>query len=513
MNQKFADLFAGDDSKYIKVTYNGGLDERGKRDAKYTTIHEPVTTAQWDEHLKGNWVLGIRPERGEECIWGCIDIDPKDYKEFNQKKIVDIIKNAKLPLVPCRSKSGGLHIFLFLKDWTPIKEVRKILDEWNNTFFLSKEVFPMNKAVGMPYTKSSATTEYGYDEDNIALSPEKFLEYAEKKKVNLKEFKLDTNYEIEDQWSQYPPCVQNLINEKWSGDNRNNFLFNVLVLERKKNETISVEELQAVAIQRNKEVFTRPLPTNEVMTLAKSIMKGQYFYKCPPKHNELQSICNKELCKNRDLGIKQEAPAIIDEFEKVKFIKDVKQAFYEFTYQGEFIQLTPEDMKDEKAFRIKLLYQGIYWKTLPRQKNSPPPFEILMDALIKKADRVSVADENIHDLRYTTLKEFFEDTIEVDDYSKLKDGFVVLNSKTNICYFKQITLDKWLASKKKVFDNTREAMRILNAERQEYHEGVKNVWSVEMPTFVDYQTVKKKQPQQQEISEMDDEYHTGKFRT
>lgn len=513
MEKKFADLFAGDDSKHIEVTYNGGLDERGKRKANYNTVHEPLTAELWKKHLEGECVLGLRPEREEECKWGCIDIDPKDYKEFNQKKIVDIIKNTKLPLVACRSKSGGLHLFLFLKDWTPIKKVKKTLDDWNNTYFLSKEVFPANKAVGMPYTNYKATMEYGYNEDNIALSPEKFLEYAESKIIDIDEFKLDTNYEIEDQWSQYPPCVQNLINEKWAGDNRNNFLFNVLVLERKKNETISVEELQATAIQRNKEVFIRPLPNNEVINLAKSIMKGQYFYKCPPKHSELMPICNKELCKNRDLGIKQEAPAIIDEFEKVKFIKDVKNAYYEFDYQGKFIQLTPEDMKDEKSFRIKLLYQGIYWKTLPRQKNCPPPFEILMDALIKKAERVENYEDNLHDLRYTTLKEFFEDTIEVDDYSKLKDGFVVLDSKTSMCYFKQITLDKWLSSKKKIFDNTREALRLINADRKDYHEGVKNIWEVKMPEFVDYQLPTNKQKQTKTVSEMDDEYHTGKFRT
>lgn len=514
METKFAELFAGDDSKYIEVTYNGGLDERGKRKADYNTVHKPLTTELWKQHLNGECVLGLRPERGEECKWGCIDIDPKDYKGFNQKKIVDIIKNAKLPLVACRSKSGGLHLFLFLKDWTPIDKLKKTLDEWNNTYFLSKEVFPANKAVGMPYTNYKATMEYGYNEDNIALSPDKFIEYALSKRIDIDEFKHESNFEIEDQWSQYPPCVQNLINEKWSGDNRNNFLFNILVLERKKNETISVEELQATAIQRNKEVFTRPLPNNEVINLAKSIMKGQYFYKCPPKHNELMPICNKELCKNRDLGIKQEAPAIIDDFQKVKFIKDVKHAYYEFEYQGKFLQLTPEDLKDEKSFRVKLLYQGIFWKTLTRQKNSPPPFEILMDALIKKAEHVTDLEEhNLDDLRYTTLKEFFEDTIEVDDFNKLKDGFVVLETKTNICYFKQITLDKWLASKKKTFDNTREALRLLNADRKEYYEGTKNVWAVKMPEFVDYQVPTKKKQQQEQVSEMDDEYHTGKFRT
>ena len=75
-------------------------------------------------------------------------MDPRNYKDYSQKKYVDIIKDNKLPLVPVRSKSGGLHLFLFLKDWSK-KKVLKVLLIWNDKFFLS-DVFPM-KAVNMPY--------------------------------------------------------------------------------------------------------------------------------------------------------------------------------------------------------------------------------------------------------------------------------------------------------------------------------------------------------------------------
>ena len=64
------------------------------------------------------------------CKWGCIDIDPRNYTTFSEKKIVDIIRDNKLPLIAVRSKSGGLHLFLFLNDWYPIKEVLKVLNDW-----------------------------------------------------------------------------------------------------------------------------------------------------------------------------------------------------------------------------------------------------------------------------------------------------------------------------------------------------------------------------------------------
>ena len=55
-------------------------------------------------------------------------------------------------------------------------------------------------------------------------------------------------------------------------------------------------------------------------------------------------------------------------------------------------------------------------------------------------------------------------------------------------------------------------MQLLGCDRLDYYEGVNNVWSVMMPKFVDYKEVKKKE-NKKTVSEMDDEYHTGKFRT
>jgi hypothetical protein len=59
--------------------------------------------------------IGVRPENGDKLKWSCIDIDPANYKEYTSKKYVDIIRDFELPLVPVKSKSGGLHLFIFLQ--------------------------------------------------------------------------------------------------------------------------------------------------------------------------------------------------------------------------------------------------------------------------------------------------------------------------------------------------------------------------------------------------------------
>ena len=515
MYQQLFELFAGNDTSYIQVTLNGDKDERGKRKANYLTIHKSLTPELCKEHIEGKRIIGLKPEKEDICKWACIDIDPTNYENYSSKKYIDNIVKAKLPLVPVVSKSGGLHLFLFLKEWTNVKDVLKILHEWNDLYFLSKEVFPCNKAVGFPYFNAEQTTEYAIGNTGVGLTLKGFLDLAEQRKISLTDYKTSKiAYEPEDQWSQYPPCVQKLIQERWAGDFRNNYLFNVLVLETKKNENITVEELINIAIKRNQEIFLKPLTLKEVTNTAQSVKKGEYFYRCPPKHADLTPLCNKELCRERKLGIGPETPAIIDQFTNISYVKDLKTVSYEFTYQNKEIEIFPEDMITELAFRAKLMKYGIFWMRLPKVRKGPPLYDLLMKELVSRASsNVNFEfEETLADERYKTLKDFFEDKLEQDDFTKLKDGYVVLDSKKKIIYFKRITMENWLKEKKsKVFQSSKEAMKLLNCVRHGYIEGQKNIWSVELPEFM-FDSLEIKKPNPKSVSEMDEQYHVGKFR-
>jgi hypothetical protein len=291
----------------------------------------------------------------------------------------------------------------------------------------------------MPYTNAELTSEYAIAENGMGINLQSFIALANKKKMNIQElnnFETPT-YEPEAQWANYPPCVQKLIQEKWSGNNRNNFLFNVLTLETKKNPLITLEDLVRIGKNRNREIFTTPLEDREVENTAKSVKKGGYFYLCPSKHPELAPICNKELCMSRSLGIQAEIPQIIDEFKNPMKSFDLKTTYYEFDYDKQHIVMQPENMIDEKAWRLKLMRHGIFWKTLPKSKANPNPYEVMLSALMKRFVENEHFNYNdiVEDERYQTLKDFFEDKIEQDDFDKLKDGYIVLDSKTNICIF------------------------------------------------------------------------------
>tara|TARA_R110002020_G_scaffold448093_1_gene660769 strand:- start:2148 stop:3722 length:1575 start_codon:yes stop_codon:yes gene_type:complete len=515
MHKQLLELFEGDSSRYLKSSLTGEDDERGKRNANYVTVHESVNADIWKQHLEGSLRLGLRPEIEGMCKWACIDVDPNNYKDYSEKKYVEIINKYTLPFIPVKSKSGGLHIFVFFTEKAECEKVLKKLSEINEQYFLAQELFPCNKAVNMPYHNMNASMEFGFDNNNTPIMVGRFIELAAEKKIKPKDFfSLKVKeYEAESEWSHYPPCVQKLIQEGWSGNNRNNFLFNVLVLEMKKNSTLTVQNLEEVGKERNRQIFNKPLDNNEVIQLAKSVHKGGYQFQCPPKHPEYNPICNKELCKSRRLGIGEAIPEIISAFDKISYIQDTKNVWYEFDFKGVRITVTPEDMKDEKSFRVRLLKHRLYWLTLPKPRKGPSPFELLMKSIVEKAEESKDHQyvDTIEEERYMVLKDFFESHIEQDKFDKLKDGYVVLDSKSNICYFKKLTLDRFLKKHaSRTFNTTADALRMLGCERADYKEGEKNVWFVDMPEFVNHQSIKKTIAKD-EISEMDEDYH-GKFK-
>ena len=312
MEEQLLRIFEGNSELFITTSLTGEVDERGKTVGQTFTVHEPVTLQIWQEHLQGTKRIGIKPEKDDKCKWACIDIDPHNYKQYNQKKIVDIIKEFNLPLIPVRSKSGGLHLFLFLDDWYPVKDILKKLHQWNNDFFQAQEIFPMNKCLNMPYFNMNATTEFAYTNDNTPVMIGTFLELVKEKTLsleNLLKIKVK-DYEPESDWKQYPPCCQKMISEKWSGNHRNDLLFNIGVLEMRKSDgNLSKKEITQILLQRNKEVFTTPLDEREVVnTVANSVSKKNYNLRCNTP------LCDKDKCKFRKLGIGSQVPDLIDDF-------------------------------------------------------------------------------------------------------------------------------------------------------------------------------------------------------
>ena len=133
MIERFKNIFEGLDRAH-GVTIVGESNGNGQKvKGKSFVKREPVTDELWQNHLNGTENLGIIPINDDnECKWGCIDID--SYAEFDHKKLISQIANLKLPLMVCRSKSGGAHVFLFTKEYVSASLMQDKLNEIRSVF-------------------------------------------------------------------------------------------------------------------------------------------------------------------------------------------------------------------------------------------------------------------------------------------------------------------------------------------------------------------------------------------
>ena len=161
--------------------------DSGKKKPVYRWNFEELTEQVYASHLKGDMSIGIQPcNENKEAKFGVIDIDPKEYDDFNKKFFIDIVQQYDLPLIPIESKSGGLHLCIFMDNFTDAKNLRSFLTNLLPLFKLKSdcEIFPKQ-------------TELTRDEETGNLKPGQFINlpyYGNKRKainVDGTKFELD----------------------------------------------------------------------------------------------------------------------------------------------------------------------------------------------------------------------------------------------------------------------------------------------------------------------------------
>ena len=113
---RFMELFRG----YSKAHGEYRVQQReadGKMSGRALTVSEGATKQHYQEHLDGGeYILGIIMLRDDNsCNFGVIDIDIRGDVKLNESLDSLEKKIKKTPLVMCRSKSGGAHLYLFCK--------------------------------------------------------------------------------------------------------------------------------------------------------------------------------------------------------------------------------------------------------------------------------------------------------------------------------------------------------------------------------------------------------------
>lgn len=323
--ERFLHLFQGNPDAFgVYTVATDSKVETGKKvKGSGVTRRGAVTPDLWEKHLAGSQGLGIVPIRADGTIfWGMVDVDVygKDLS-----KVVDSLTGTGL--IPCRSKSGGLHVFAFFKTNVKAGSARKKLIEIAAALGYPKaEVFPkqtekldgddLGNWLNMPYFGGDKTNRYAYGPDGASLTTGEFLDYAEANKFSLAEFvklnfrRVAPEAAPVDEWAEAPPCLQELNRLGFPEGTRNNGMLAVSVLFRKMYPEDWQERIKAFNAG-----MAKPLPKSEINDLVKSAGRKEYNYRC--KETPIVDYCNRPLCLTRRFGVSNVAYASVTRLTKI----------------------------------------------------------------------------------------------------------------------------------------------------------------------------------------------------
>jgi hypothetical protein len=291
--------------------YGAITPDRARADGKFVgkpvTKREPVTDELWEAHLKGEYGLGIIPIRDDGTTsWGAIDIDV--YEGLDHGGLASQIAKQELPLIPCRSKSGGAHLLLFCTEPVPGKTMQdRLKDIAASIGYATAEIYPKQCTMGGDrdlgswinacYFDHDKTNRYAVLANGDALNAEEFLVLAESIKQSPAWFAKPLQ-RPPDPLPDGPPCLNHLMALGFPPGTWNPGMFNLGVYCRKAHPDNWKEHL----VELNARTF--PIdkwPVSDLDGIKKSLSKKDYRYQCdkPP----LLQHCERAACKRRKYGV------------------------------------------------------------------------------------------------------------------------------------------------------------------------------------------------------------------
>lgn len=404
---RFKAIFSGLDIAYgtYKIESSRG---DGKQAGKAVVVRKPPTDDLWSKHLEGvEPSLGIIPIRADNtCIWGCIDIDqyPLDHAGLIKK-----IRSLDLPMVVCRSKSGGAHVFLFVKDPIPASEMQRFLKAAAALLGeAGREIFPKQSEIlvdrgdtgnflNLPYFGSDQTMRYAIKDDGTAATLEEFYglydQWVQPTDLQFPEQPKQADHPIKDG----PPCLQALCAQGVPEGTRNNALFNIGIYLKKVHPVNWDNALS----EHNFKYVAPPLPNNELQIIIKQLHKKDYRYKC--KDAPLNSFCNSGLCRTRKHGIGAHGPDAPQMSSLSKYNSDPPLWFLDIN--GKRIELDTESLFAQAAFQKACVEKiNLLPPTLRKQD-----WEQLLNALLKEMVETEQITEASED---TSITGRFNDLLE-----------------------------------------------------------------------------------------------------
>lgn len=400
---RFLSVFEGSEVAHGQTTV-GRTARNGKAEAKSMIIREPLTEDKVATHLNGGQGTGSIPINSlNKCKFGAIDID--DY-DLNLQDVVARVWSANLPLVVCRSKSGGAHVYLFLKDWEQASLVREYLTEASALLgFAGREIFPKQDAVlhekgdvgnfiNLPYQNAKRTMRYALGPSGEALSIEQFLDMVDERRCNLTDLEsaLSAHRPNVSRLSEYPPCIETLAALKIQ-TNRNVTAMHATTFIKKE----APDNWEEVLDEFNRCYVDPPISSSELAeTVVKSHRRKDYGPMCDAA--PMVNYCDRAKCLTRKYGIGGGGgSAFMPVLTGLTIMKSDPRLYY-VNVDGQRIELTLDELNNPKEFQKKCLMELNRRPDIMKEKD----WGALVNGLLAEATEVDVMPE------LTTKGQFLE---------------------------------------------------------------------------------------------------------
>ena len=412
--QEFIKNFTGLERNYGFCNVSNGYrdPDTGKikfRSGDYGWSGKPITELDYQQHLNGTKSIGIQPCNDNDLArFGAIDIDSKSYKDLDIKFYLDTIQEKQLPLIPIKSKSGGLHLYLFTKELVRAKLIKDFLEDVLFLFKLpiNTEIFPKQTKLGSDTNGNKVNGNFinlpYFGEERRALDPsgkemplDLFLKCVELNRVDSNQIKELSDSLIQkaltggaEEFKDGPPCLEILSKNKMK-DGRDRFLYNYMVFAKKKySDDWKNKVLEA---GRNYFEFNQTWTDDHIKMKIKNWEKQEKGHTCSDEL--LAPVCVKSECVKRKFGIISDKKIdwpLMTNLIKVDFKPDPEYYLTVENKKGDSVSVHAKDvnkLKDQKELRGLIMAQADIF---------PPPikamdFHAMINALLDTQDTVQPA--------------------------------------------------------------------------------------------------------------------------
>jgi len=412
--QEFIKNFTGLERNYGFCNVSNGYKDpdTGKikfRSGDYGWSGKPITELDYQQHLNGTKSIGIQPCNDNDLArFGAIDIDSKSYKDLDIKFYLDTIQEKQLPLIPIKSKSGGLHLYLFTKELVRAKLIKDFLEDVLFLFKLpiNTEIFPKQTKLGSDTNGNKVNGNFinlpYFGEERRALDPsgkemplDLFLKCVELNRVDSNQIKELSDSLIQkaliggaEEFKDGPPCLEILSKNKMK-DGRDRFLYNYMVFAKKKySDDWKNKVLEA---GRNYFEFNQTWTDDHIKMKIKNWEKQEKGHTCSDEL--LAPVCVKSECVKRKFGIISDKKIdwpLMTNLIKVDFKPDPEYYLTVENKKGDSVSVHAKDvnkLKDQKELRGLIMAQADIF---------PPPikamdFHAMINALLDTQDTVQPA--------------------------------------------------------------------------------------------------------------------------